>query len=176
MSSRSRTKSPSRPRTTSRSKAPSAKSSRSRSQSSVIELNSASRVYDKSFNVYNAISYARELVEKDYPNFANKGWPVVLQFNKRDTTFNAYKDKSKGGIGYYNFSGRLIGAEGYKIVLPICNNHGRVDVYLPELLTANGFENVDRESYTQFLVFCILLSLCLMGVLPVPNFKRTCAI
>lgn len=172
MSSRSRTKLSSRPRTTSRSKTPSAKSSRSRSQGSVIELNSASRVYDKSFNVYNAISYARELVEKDYPNFANKGWPVVLQFNKRDTTFNAYKDKSKGGVGYYNFSGRLIGAEGYKIVLPICNNHGRLDVYLPKLLTANGFKNVDRESYTQFLVFCIMLSLCLMGVFPVPNFKR----
>ena len=135
-------------------------------------MNSASRVYDKSFNVYNAISYARELVEKDYPNFANKGWPVVLQFNKRDATFNAYKDKSKGGVGYYNFSGRLIGADGYKIVLPISNNHGRLDVYLPELLTANGFKNVDRESYTQFLVFCVLLSLCLMGVLPVPNFKR----
>jgi hypothetical protein len=104
-------------------------------------------------DIFDVIKYIYEEMKKIYPNFDEKGWNIVTQFNS-DSTFKSYTTSTSTNIGYLNIWGGIFDVEDSRIVIPIYFSKNTPLLHPEKLLTANGFTHVDKESYTQFAIFC----------------------
>lgn len=132
------------------SKSASRKSASRKSNRSVRSVNNMD-IFDVFKNIY-------ENMKKACPNFDQKGWNIVTQFNS-DSTFKHYKSSTSSNIGYLNLYGGIFGIDDARIVIPVVFSKEVPTIDPVKLLTENGFTGVDKESYTQFVIFCCAVSL-----------------